>query len=142
MRGPPPGRLPEWPDRLAALITAAEHRPFDAVRWNCGRFAMAAVVACTGQRPSWQHRPTLAEIADTAGYPRAPVPFARTGDVVLAANPDRLTELGRFTPLADKTWNHPVVVQGRLYVRNDRELACFDLGPAPPAPQPSSPPAR
>ena len=42
-------RLPDWPERLAALVTAAEHRPFDAVRWNCGRLAMAAVVACTGQ---------------------------------------------------------------------------------------------
>ena len=38
-------RLPDWPERLAALITAAEHRPFDAVRWNCGRFALAAVLA-------------------------------------------------------------------------------------------------
>ncbi len=83
-------RLPDWPERLAALITAAEHRPFDAARWNCGRFAMAAVVACTGQRPSWQHRPTLAAMADTAGFPRIPVPFARAGDVVLAATPDRL----------------------------------------------------
>ncbi len=83
-------RLPDWPERLAALITAAEHRPFDAARWNCGRFAMAAVVACTAQRPSWQHRPTLAEMADTAGYPRVPGPFARAGDVVLAADPDRL----------------------------------------------------
>ncbi|UFN49239.1 hypothetical protein LPC08_00910 [Roseomonas sp. OT10] len=83
-------RLPGWPERLAALITAAEHRPFDATRWNCGRFAMAAVVACTGQRPSWQHRPTLAAMADTAGYPRVPVPFARAGDVVLAADPERL----------------------------------------------------
>ena len=90
MTGPPPGRLPDWPERLAVLITAAEHRPFDAARWNCGRFAMAAVVACTGQRPSWQHRPTLAAMADTAGYPRIPVPFARAGDVVLAADPDRL----------------------------------------------------
>ncbi len=83
-------RLPDWPERLAALITAAEHRPFDAVRWNCGRFAMAAVVACTGHRSVWRHRPTLAEMADTAGYPRVPVPFARAGDVVLAAGPDRL----------------------------------------------------
>ncbi|WP_160121368.1 DUF6950 family protein [Rhodovarius lipocyclicus] len=90
MRGSPPGRLPDWSERLAALITAAEHRPFDAACWNCGRFAMAAVVACTGQRPAWQHRPTLAEMADTAGFPRMPVPFARTGDVVLAADPDRL----------------------------------------------------
>lgn len=83
-------RLPDWPERLAALITAADRRPFDAARWNCGRFAMAAVVACTGERPSWQHCPTLAEMADTAGYPRVPVPFAGAGDVVLAANPDRL----------------------------------------------------
>jgi hypothetical protein len=83
-------RLPDWPERLAALITAAEHRPFDAARWNCGRFALAAVVACTGQRPSWQHRSTLAEMADTAGFPRVPVAFARAGDVVLSAHPDRL----------------------------------------------------
>ena len=83
-------RLPDWPERLAALITAAEHRPFDAARWNCARLALAAAVACTGRRPSWQHRPTLAEMADTAGFPRVPVPFARAGDVVLAADPDRL----------------------------------------------------
>ena len=83
-------RLPDWPERLATLITAAEHRPFEAARWNCGRFALAAVVACTGLRPSWQHRTTLAEMADTAGYPRVPVPFARAGDVVLAGDPDRL----------------------------------------------------
>lgn len=90
MRGSPAGRLPDWPERLATLITAAEHRPFDAARWNCGRFAMAAVMACTGQRPRWQHRPTLAAMADTAGHLRVPVPFARAGDVVLAADPERL----------------------------------------------------
>ncbi|OYW08592.1 MAG: hypothetical protein B7Z53_04460 [Rhodospirillales bacterium 12-71-4] len=71
-------RLPDWPERLAELITAAEHRPFDHARWNCGRFATAAVVACTGQRPAWQ------------GYPRVPLAFARAGDVVLATDPDRL----------------------------------------------------
>lgn len=83
-------RVPDWPDRLAALITASEQRPFDAARWNDGRLALAAVVACTGQRPSWQHRPTLAAMADTAGSARVPVPFARAGDVMLAADPERL----------------------------------------------------
>ena len=90
MRDSSPGRLLDWPERLAALITTAEHRPFDAARWSCGRFAMAAVVACTGQRPTWQHRSSLAEMADTAGFPRVPVRFACAGDVVLAADPDRL----------------------------------------------------
>ena len=84
------GRRTDWPERLAALITVAEHRPFDAARWNCGRFALAAVEAVTGHRPSWQHRPTLAAMADTAGFPRIPPTFARAGDVVLATDPDRL----------------------------------------------------
>ena len=51
---------------------------------------MATVVACTGQRPSWQRRPTLAAKGDTAGYPRVPVSFALPGDVVLAVDLDRL----------------------------------------------------
>jgi len=53
---------------------------------------------------------------------------AETGDVVLVrANPDRLEELGRMAPLAAKTWNHPVVAHGRLYVRNGEELVCLDV---------------
>ena len=72
------------------MLSAAETRPFHPRRWNCALFGMAAVEAVTGRRPSWQHRSTLAEMADTAGFPRVPVPFARVGDVVLAADPDRL----------------------------------------------------
>ena len=41
-------RMPDWPARLAALLAAVEARPFDAHRWNCGRFALASVEACTG----------------------------------------------------------------------------------------------
>jgi outer membrane protein assembly factor BamB len=55
---------------------------------------------------------------------------AETGEVVLlAANPDRLEELGRFQALDGKTWNHPALVNGRLFVRNAEEIACYDLGP-------------
>jgi hypothetical protein len=49
---------------------------------------------------------------------------------LLAANPDKLEELGKFQALNDKTWNHPVIAHGRLYVRNDREVACYELGAA------------
>jgi hypothetical protein len=53
---------------------------------------------------------------------------AETGDVVLVrATPERLEELGRISPLAAKTWNHPVVAHGRLYVRNGEELVCLDV---------------
>ena len=53
---------------------------------------------------------------------------AENGQVVLlAANPDEHTELGRFPAIRGKTWNHPAFAQGRLYVRNGEEIACYDL---------------
>jgi outer membrane protein assembly factor BamB len=57
--------------------------------------------------------------------------LGENGEVhLLTANPNKLEELGKFQALNDKTWNHPVVARGRLYVRNDRETACYDLGAA------------
>jgi outer membrane protein assembly factor BamB len=47
--------------------------------------------------------------------------------VLVAANPDRHQELARFQAIEGKTWNHPVIVHGRLYVRNADEMACYDL---------------
>jgi outer membrane protein assembly factor BamB len=55
--------------------------------------------------------------------------------ILLAARPDRHEELGRFQAINErqveheKTWNHPVVAHGRLYVRNATEIACFELPP-------------
>ena len=83
-------RLPDWPSRLAALLAAAEARPFDARCWNCGRFALASVEACTGARARFRMRPSLEATADSAGFPRIPPTFARAGDVVLAGDPPRL----------------------------------------------------
>ncbi|MBW6400425.1 hypothetical protein KPL78_21370 [Roseomonas sp. HJA6] len=83
-------RLPDWPARLAALLVAAETRPFDAHRWNCGRFALASVEACTGAPARIRMRPSLEATADSAGFPRVPPAFARPGDVVLAGDPPRL----------------------------------------------------
>jgi outer membrane protein assembly factor BamB len=51
--------------------------------------------------------------------------------VLLRANPDRLEELGRFRALDGKTWNHPVIAHGRLYVRNGETAACYDIGERP-----------
>ena len=83
-------RHPDWPGRLAALLSAAETRPFDARRWNCAGFALAAVEAVTGTRPTVHVLPSLEASADSAGYPRIPPAFARAGDVVLAGDPARL----------------------------------------------------
>jgi outer membrane protein assembly factor BamB len=48
---------------------------------------------------------------------------------LLEANPEEHKELGRFQALKDKgkTWNHPVVAHGKLFVRNSEEMACYEL---------------
>src|SRR6185503_11684396 len=47
--------------------------------------------------------------------------------VLLRADPGEHSEVGSFKGLEGKTWNHPVVVGDRLYVRNAQEAACFQL---------------
>ena len=47
--------------------------------------------------------------------------------LLLAANPERNQELCRFRALEGKTWNHPVVAHGRLYIRNAEEMACYEV---------------
>ncbi len=45
------------------------------------------------------------------------------------ANPNAYVEKGRF-PINDRGWNswaHPVVLGGKLYIRNQNELTCYDV---------------
>jgi outer membrane protein assembly factor BamB len=50
------------------------------------------------------------------------------GEVALVeANPARHVELARFQAIEGKTWNHPVVAHGKLFVRNGEEAAGFEL---------------
>jgi outer membrane protein assembly factor BamB len=62
--------------------------------------------------------------------------LSEAGEVILVpATPDRFTEIARFKALSGKTWNHPVVAHGRLFVRNSEEAACFELLPVAPLPR-------
>ncbi len=56
---------------------------------------------------------------------------AETGEAVLISpNAKKLDELGRFQAVEGKTWNHPVIAEGKLFVRNAEEIACYELSPA------------
>ena len=51
------------------------------------------------------------------------------GDIALVkAVPTGHEELARFTALDGKTWNVPAIADGRLFVRNTREMATFQIG--------------
>ena len=54
--------------------------------------------------------------------------LSEEGDVVLVpATPQMPRERARFHAIDGKTWNHPVLVPGRLLVRNAEEAACYEV---------------
>jgi outer membrane protein assembly factor BamB len=58
------------------------------------------------------------------------VVLTETGDLVLVkATPDKHEELARFEAISGKTWNVPAIADGRLFVRNEEEMACFRIAP-------------
>lgn len=53
------------------------------------------------------------------------------GDLVLLkASSSGHEELALFPAIEGKTWNHPVVVGNRIFVRNSTEAACFQIVPS------------
>lgn len=51
-----------------------------------------------------------------------------SGELALvAAVPDKYSELSRFSALSGQTWNVPALTDGRLLVRNATEMACFNI---------------
>ena len=50
------------------------------------------------------------------------------GEVILAGfDREGVTERLRFEAIDGKCWNHPVLRDGRVFVRSDAEMACYEL---------------
>ncbi len=84
--------------------------------------------AKTGQRRWKGGRYGHGQVLLLADQPLLVVTTEAGEAVLVAANPDKHEELGRFQAVKGKTWNHPVIAHGRLFVRNDEEIACFEVG--------------
>ena len=84
----------------------------------------------------WRERKKLGKGAVTYADKRLYCLDERNGDVVLAgATPESWKEYGRFrlAPQSDirsprgKIWTHPVISNGRLYLRDQEHIYCFDI---------------
>jgi hypothetical protein len=77
-------------------------------RWKGGRYAKGQAVL----------------VADSGLI----VVVSETGDLVLLrATPEGHQELAKIPALDGKTWNHPVIVGDRLFLRNAKEAVCYQL---------------
>jgi outer membrane protein assembly factor BamB len=53
---------------------------------------------------------------------------SESGPVALIeANPSQALEHGRIDAFDERSWNVPAMADGKLYIRNNREMACYDL---------------
>ena len=77
-------------------------------RWKKGRYGYGQVILLTEQG-------LLLVLSDEGTA------------VLVAADSADLREVSRCKVLEGKTWNHPVLVRGKLLVRNSEEAACYEL---------------
>jgi len=79
----------------------------------------------TGQRQWKEGRYGHGQLLETGGLL---VILSETGRLVLVeANPDAHVELSSFPALTGKTWNYLALMDGKAYIRNHLEMACYEL---------------
>ncbi len=84
--------------------------------------------AATGERKWKDGRYGYGQVLLASGHL---VILCGNGDLALVqALPDRHVEVARLPAIKGKTWNHPALAGGKLFVRNAVEMACFDLSGA------------
>lgn len=78
----------------------------------------------------WQHRaPARGSAAVLYADGNLIFRYDRGEVVLIEATPDEMRIKGQFTPVTDEgpAWAHPVIYQGRLYLRHGNLLGCYDL---------------
>ncbi len=81
--------------------------------------------ATTGKRQWKEGRYGYGQLLLASGHL---IILSGSGDLaLLKASPDHYEEISRFPAIKGKTWNHPAIADGKIFVRNSAEMACFDI---------------
>ena len=99
---------------------------FDGHIYGLDEAILASIDASTGELNWKGGRYGYGQVLLAAGHL---VVTTEKGDVVLVkAIPESHQEVAKFSAVSGKTWNTPAIDNGRLLVRNTREMACYRIG--------------
>jgi outer membrane protein assembly factor BamB len=88
---------------------------------------LACVDAGTGERKWKDGRYGYGQLLLASGYL---IVVCADGRLALVkATPDAWSEVASFSAWSGKTWNAPAIGAGRLLIRNNAEMACFEISP-------------
>jgi outer membrane protein assembly factor BamB len=87
----------------------------------------AAIDAGTGQRLWKRGRYGFGQVISLESSRQLVVTTERGDAVLVDARREGLVERGRVKCFSGKTWNHPIIVDGKLYARNSEEFVCLLL---------------
>jgi outer membrane protein assembly factor BamB len=116
---------PQWtaPDRFRLKFNGGIYR--DGFVYGLDEGILACFDVANGKRTWKRGRYNFGQIVMVGDDL---VVVTESGKIVLVeVTPTKAQEVGSFQAIEGKTWNHPVVNRGRLYVRNGEEVACYDL---------------
>lgn len=86
---------------------------------------LTCVDASTGERKWKGGRYGYGQLLLASGHL---IVITETGELVLVrATPEQQTEVAKFPALEGKTWNVPAIGNNRLLVRNQTQMACYNL---------------
>lgn len=97
----------------------------DGVVYGLDDGILAAVDVRTGERLWKGGRYGFGQLIYASGHL---IVISEQGDLVLVkATPESHQELATFEAISGKTWNVPAMADGRLIVRNQTEMAAYDM---------------
>ncbi|MDQ6631399.1 MAG: PQQ-binding-like beta-propeller repeat protein, partial [Verrucomicrobiota bacterium] len=99
---------------------------FDGFLYGLDEDILVCLDAKTGERKWKDGRYGYGQILLASGHL---VILSGEGQLVLVkATPEKHIEVARFQAIRGKTWNHPAISDGKIFVRNAVEMACFEIG--------------
>lgn len=81
-------------------------------KWKDGRYGYGQVLLAVNPKTNDAHLIVLSGSGELA---------------LVKANPEQFEEMARFLAIDGKTWNYPAIADGRIFVRNAVEMACYDI---------------